>query len=173
MDWRKTAVIPENASPDAAAVDSISAALPAEQRVILACRTVRFEFNFWVVQNGATIVLTNQALMVAKDRLFGRPKADRIIPLQEITGTGAGPLLDVGPTWEVTFSANRGVQGTMYFAGPQQAEQVEGVLRAAVSDVLTELADSDLAQLHRGLAQAYSPYSRWWWYSASSFCACS
>lgn len=133
MDWRETAVIPEKASPDGTVVDSISAAIPSGQQVLLACRTVRFEFNFAVFEHGGTVVLTNQALIFAKERLFGRPKADRIIPLQEITSTGVGPLLGVGPTWEVTFSANRRAQGTMYIRWPQDAEQVEAVLRVAVS----------------------------------------
>lgn len=152
MDWRERAIIPEEARPDETVVDAIAATLPNEQQVLLACRVVRFELNFMVFEHGGTVVLTNEALMFAKERLFGRPKADRIIPLQEITSIGAGPLLGVGPTWEVTFSANRGAQGTMYIRWPQAAEQVEAVLRTAVSDTLTEAVDPDLAKLHRELA---------------------
>jgi hypothetical protein len=124
VDWRETALVPENAGPDPAAMDSIMGGIPTGQQVLLACRTSRFEMNRWVARM-ATIVLTNQALIVAKDRVFGRPKADRIIPLQEITRCGFGPLLGVGPTWEVTFRGKRGAPGTMYFDGPAQAEQVE------------------------------------------------
>lgn len=149
MGWRETAIIPEKANPDETVVDSICARLPSGQQVLLACRVVRFEFNFMVFEHGGTVVLTNQALMFAKERLFGRPKADRNVLLQEITNIGAGPLLGAGPTWEVTFSANRGAQGTMYIRWPQAAEQVEAVLRAAVSDMLTETVDPDLAKLHR------------------------
>jgi hypothetical protein len=156
MNWRETAVIPENASPDESVVDSICATIPDGQKVLLACRVLRFEFNFAVFDHGGTVVLTNQALMFAKDRTFGRPKADRNIPLQGITSVGAGPLRGVGPTWEVTFIANRGAQGTMYLRWPPAAEQVEAVFGAAVSDVLTEAVDPDpdpdLAKLHRELA---------------------
>jgi hypothetical protein len=39
MDWRETAAIPGNASPDVTVVDSISAAIPGGQQVLLACKT--------------------------------------------------------------------------------------------------------------------------------------
>ncbi len=151
MDWRETAVVPEDANPDPAVVDSIAGAISAGQRILLACRPKRFEMDM-VVYQSATVVLTDQALIVAKDRMFGRPKPDKVIPLSDITGSGFGPLLGVGPTWEVTFARKRGIGASMYFAGPVQAKQVEGELRAAVSNVLAEAADPDLAQLHRGLA---------------------
>ena len=99
----------------------------------------------------AAVVLTDRALIVAKNRIFGHPKADRTIPLEEITRSGVGPLLGVGPTWEVTFQGQHGTVGTMYFGWPPDAEQVERELRAAVSEVLAEIADPDLAQLHRSL----------------------
>jgi hypothetical protein len=158
MDWRDTAVIPEDADPDPAVVDSIAEAIPAGQRILLACRPKRWEMDMLAYQS-ATVVLTDQALIVAKDRTFGRPRPDKTIPLSEITGSGFGPLLGVGPTWEVTFTRTRGIGASMYFAGPVQAKQVEGELRAAVSNVLAEAADPDLAQLHRGLAagQAQPP----------------
>lgn len=152
MDWRTTAAIPEDAEPDQAAADAIAAALPAGQRVLLACRASRFEMDMWVAKY-ATVVLTDRALIVAKDRAFGRPKADRVVPLEEITACGFGPLLGVGPTWEVTFRGKRGA-GTMYFSGPVQAQQVETELRAAVSSVLAQAADPDLAEFHRSVAAA-------------------
>jgi hypothetical protein len=158
MDWRETAVVPENANPDPAVMDSIAGKIPAGQRVLLACRTRRFVMAA-LGYGSATVVLTGQTLIVAKDRTFGRPKPDIVIPLGEIAGTGFGPLLGVGPTWEVTFDRKRGIGVSMYFAGPAQAQQVEGELRAAVSNVLAEAADPDLAQLHRSLAagQAQPP----------------
>ena len=105
------------------------------------------------------MVLTDQALIVAKDRTFGRPSPDKIIPLSEIASSGFGPLLGVGPTWEVTFDRKRGIGASMYFAGPSGAKQVEGELRAAVSNLLAEAADPDLAELRRSLAagQAQPP----------------
>jgi hypothetical protein len=41
MGWRETAVVPEGADPDPAAVDSIASTLPAGQHVLLACQTTR------------------------------------------------------------------------------------------------------------------------------------
>ena len=153
MDWRVTAVIPEGAAPAESIVDSVCAALTVDQEVLLACVTSRLEFGMWVA-HGATVVVTNQSLMVAKDRLLGRPKANKIIPLLKITHCGVGPLLGVGPTWEVTFRAEYGSQGSMYFAGPSQAQQVESALREAVSGLRAEMADPDLAQLNRSLRTA-------------------
>lgn len=151
MDWRQTAVVPEGADPHPAAVDSIADALPAGQRVLLACQTTRFEWSVWVARM-ATVVLTNQALIVAKGRIFGRPKADRIIPLSEITATGVGPLRGAGPTWKVTLRGQRLTMGTIYFDGPAPAEEAERVLKAVVASAPAETADPDLDWVHRRIA---------------------
>lgn len=153
MNWRDTAVVPDGAEPIDGVVDAVVGTFPTGERVVLACRTSRFEMDLWVARI-ATLILTNRALMIVKDRLFGRPKPGKVIPLKEISSCGAGPLLGVGPTWEVTFSGKRGARGTMYFEGPLQAEQVERELRTAVSNVLAEARDPDLAQLNRALAAA-------------------
>jgi len=151
MDWRETAVVPKGAGPDPAAVDSIASALPAGQHVLLACQTTRFEWNVWVARM-ATVVVTNQALIVAKGRMFGRPKPDRVIPLSEITATGVGPLRGAGPTWEVTFRGQSTAMGTIYFDGPAQAQEAKRALEDAVSGALAEAADPDFAQVNRSFA---------------------
>lgn len=148
MDWHETARIPKGADPDPAAVDSIANALPADQHVILACQTTRFETNVWVARM-ATVVLTNQALIVAKGRIFGHPKPDRTIPLKEITATGVGPLRGAGPTWEVTFRGQGNAVCSIYFDGPAPAQEVETVLRAAVPGALAEAEDPGVAQVIR------------------------
>jgi hypothetical protein len=153
MSWRDTAVVPDGAQPIEGVVDALADTFSAGERVVLACLTSRFEMDLWVARI-ATVILTNRALVVVKDRLFGRPKPGRVIPLQEITSCGVGPLLGVGPTWEVTFTGKRGARAAMYFDGPLQAEQVERELRTAVSNVLAEARDPDLAQLNRELAAA-------------------
>ena len=38
-NWRQTAIVPEKAGLDAAAMDSIAASIPASRQVLLACRT--------------------------------------------------------------------------------------------------------------------------------------
>jgi hypothetical protein len=151
MDWRETAVVPEGADPDPAAVDSIASTLPAGQHVLLACQTTRFEMNVWVARM-ATVVLTNQALIVAKGRMFGHPKPDRVIPLSEITATGVGPLRGAGPTWEVTFRGQGTATGAIYFDGPAQAQEVKRALEAAASSAPAEAADPGLAQVNRSIA---------------------
>jgi hypothetical protein len=148
MDWRETAVVPDGPAPNEVAVDAIAGEIPAGQRVLLACRTIPFEIDLWVAKF-ATVVLTDRSLIIAKDRVFGHPKADRVIALEEITACGFNPLLGVGPTWEVTFTGKNGAAGTMYFNGPTQAEQVESELRAAASSVRAEATDPDLAEFHR------------------------
>jgi hypothetical protein len=151
MDWRETAVVPDGAGPDPAAVDAIASTLPVGQHVLLACQTTRFEWNVWVARM-ATVVLTNQALLVAKGRLFGHPRPDRVIPLSEITATGVGPLRGAGPTWEVTFRGQGYAMGTIYFDGPAQAQEVKRVLEAAMSGARAEAADPGLAQVNRSIA---------------------
>ena len=149
-DWRATALVPDDAQPDPAAVASILGAIQAGQRVIVACRSLRFEMTGWVARM-ATVILTDKALIVAKDRIMGRPRPDRTIPLKEITGSGCGPLLGVGPTWEVVFKAPHNAVASMYFAGPAPAEQVAAALERAVF-LASDTADPDLAQLKRSLA---------------------
>jgi hypothetical protein len=151
--WRDTATIPEDAQPSPNAVDALARTIPAGQQVLLACRSLRFEMSAWVAQT-PTIVLTDQALIVAKDRLFGQPRADRRIPLEEITASGCGPLLGVGPTWEVVFRARHNATASMYFSGPVPAEQVHEVLQDAVSMARGAAADPDLAQFQRSMAAA-------------------
>ena len=69
-DWRATALVPDDAQPDPAAVASILGAIQAGQRVIVACRSLRFEMTGWVARM-ATVILTDKALIVAKDRIMG------------------------------------------------------------------------------------------------------
>jgi hypothetical protein len=149
--WRDTAIIPDGAEPNPDAVDAVIRFIPADQRVLLGCRSLRFEISGWVAQS-PILVLTDRALIVAKDRLFGRPKADRRIPLQDITAGGCGPLLGVGPTWEVVFRTHRYSQASIYFPGPAPAEQVHAALQAAVSSACADAADPDLAQFRRSVA---------------------
>jgi hypothetical protein len=153
MSWRDTAVVPEGAEPIEGAADAIADILPDGERILLACRTSRFAVDMWQASI-VTVILTNRTLMVVKDRLFGRPKPSKVIPLQEITSCGCGPLLGVGPTWQVTFTGKHRAAGSIYFPGPVQAEQVEKELRSAVSNLLAETRDPDLAQLNRELAAA-------------------
>ena len=47
-NWRQTAIVPEKAGLDAAAMDSIAASIPASRQVLLACRTRRFEMAGWL-----------------------------------------------------------------------------------------------------------------------------
>jgi hypothetical protein len=152
MNWRNSARIPENAAPNPESVDGIVAALPHTERVLLACRTGRFEMASWVARM-PTVVLTTGALHIAKDRLIGRPRIDRSIPLADITGSGYGPLLGVGPTWEVSFRGAYNAVGTMYFDGPVEAETVEAEIRAAVT-AISATADPDLAAFHSSVTAA-------------------
>jgi hypothetical protein len=99
----------------------------------------------------ATIILTDQALIVAKDRIMGRPKPDKTIRLAEITASGCGPLLGVGPTWEVVFRARHNAVASMYFSGPIPAEQVAAALERAVY-LARDTGDPDLAQFKRSVA---------------------
>jgi hypothetical protein len=150
-DWRARALVPDDAEPNATAVESILAAMPAGQRVLAACRSLRFEMTGWVARM-ATIILTDESLIVGKDRVIGRPRADKTIPLDEITATGCGPLLGVGPTWEVVFRARHNAVASMYFPGPVPAEQVVAVLKTAVSATRLNEADPDVAEFQRGVA---------------------
>lgn len=108
--------------------------------------------NGWVAQM-PTIVLTDHALIIVKDRLFGKPKANRMVALEEIAATGCGPLLDVGPTWEVVFKTRGHATASMYFSGPVVAEQVHKVLQAAllsVTDPELRVATAEFTILFHG-----------------------
>jgi hypothetical protein len=59
MDWRRTALVPENAPPDPRVMESIAATIPADRLVVLACRTGRFEMAGWVARM-ATVILTDR-----------------------------------------------------------------------------------------------------------------
>lgn len=153
MDWQTTALIPENAPPDSVAMNAIAAALPSTERILVACRTGRFEVAGWIARL-STIAITDRAIYIAKDRLLGRPRIDRSIPLEDIVGSEFGPLLGVGPTWEVAFKGPHRSVGTMYFDGPIEAEAVETELRHAASAIQAATNDPDLAAFHRGIAAA-------------------
>lgn len=128
--WRDRVVVPAGAEPDAGAAEALIGELGADEQPLAAFRTWRFEVMFEAKM--ATVVLTTRRLLVAKDKMFGRPKLSRAVDLREIVGSSFGPLLGVGPTWEVALRLRSGGVGTMYFDGPSQCEPIESRLRSAV-----------------------------------------
>ncbi len=149
--WANTAWTPQGM--DAPRTPSVDAIVSATDKVIAAAATIRFELRPFLAKMG-TVVLTSQDLRVAKDRMFGNPRVDHTVALSDIEASRFGPLLGVGPTWELTFRVTgRGV-GTIYFHHPNSAEQIERRLREQAGRLQAEAADPALAQLHRGLAMA-------------------
>jgi hypothetical protein len=154
MNWQSVAWLADGSdSPRKDAVDALVANLASDHSVLAALSSSRFEMTPFLAKMG-TVVLTNEAILVAKDRLFGRPKTDLTVHLSNIRGTAVGPLLGVGPTWEVAFQNERGVYGTIYFQDPANAERFERELRSAIGRQRAEAADPDLAEAHRALALA-------------------
>jgi hypothetical protein len=136
MNWRDTAFIPDGGRPSETDIDSIVSKLPAAQQVRMACWVRRFMINLGADLPGATVVLTDQSLIVAKSRFFGSARPGWIYKLDEIERWGWGPLRGVGPAWEVQFEMHdHGILyiASMYFAGPTQAEPVARELGAAVN----------------------------------------
>jgi hypothetical protein len=136
MNWRDTAFFPDGARPSETDIDSIVSKLPAARQVRMACSVRRFMINLGPDLSGATVVLTDQSLIVAKARIFGSARPGWIYKLEEIERWGCGPLLGVGPAWEVQFEIHEHGMlyiASMYFAGPTQAEPVARELAAAVN----------------------------------------
>jgi hypothetical protein len=153
MNWRQTAFIPDGASPNDTDLNSIASAIPPDQHVRMACHVLRFQLGFGPALQGATVVLTNRNLIVAKDRAIKNARPDFVYKLSEVVSLGCGPLLGVGPTWEITFTINergRGKSGSIYLPGPLEAEPVA----SKIGEAIRALHDPDLAQFQRSMDAA-------------------
>lgn len=132
MGWQEDVVIPKGAEPAAEAVDALLVGLRSGEQPVVAFRTHRLEMSGYVARF-ATVVVTNQRLLVAKEKTFGRPKLSKSVDLEDVIGSGFGPLLGVGPTWEVGLNLRHGGVASIYFDGPHQCEPVENAIRRAAT----------------------------------------
>lgn len=151
MDWTSSAWSPTGSdAPRGDVVDALCVSLAPGERVLAAIATTRFELPPFVGKI-ATVVLTTKSVIVAKEKIFGRPKPNLTLAVDKIQASGVGPLLGVGPTWEVNFRLDRGQSATIYFQSPPDAERFEQELKRAAGRAGAEANDPDLARLHLAL----------------------
>ena len=114
--------------------ENVVAALASElgdgESAICAASTMNVSYRGFRSQAGVAL-LTDQRMLIAKPKTFGRARANVALDLRDIVGCSAGPLMGVGPTWVVEFQA--GETGTMYFLEPSASEEFERQLRLAIS----------------------------------------
>ena len=118
------------AEPDGGVVAALTHHLKSGEVPVAGARSSHFEFQLTKVQN-VTLLVTNMRLLVAKDKMIGKPKPVVSIDLTDLVSTGFGPLYGVGPTWQANFHTTRHELAVMFFAGPVQAEAFKDALHAA------------------------------------------
>ena len=137
----------DGASPREDAIAALTHSLANGEIPLVGASTTHFEFGFH--KTGlATLLVTNQRIIVAKDKMFGKAKPAVSVDLSDLASTGCGPLYGVGPTWEVHFHTTRNEPAIMYFNGPAEAESFKNGLH-----------DAAIASMNGGLIpeQAESP----------------
>jgi hypothetical protein len=120
----------EGAPPNANIITALTNSLRVNEKPLLGAGSSRFQFGFHDLQMVA-ILITTERLLVAKNKLFGKPKANFSIELSDVASCGYGPLRGVGPTWEAHFTTLRDSPAIMYFRGPVPAEEFKDRLKAA------------------------------------------
>lgn len=119
----------EGAKPEVDSLRALAASLHPGESPVLGALTYRYEI-FLSKGVMANLLISDRRLLLAKSRAFGRFKVDKEVDLARVTHIGFGPLLGVGPTWEVAFRAEGGRTGSMYFAGPLESEPVARALQS-------------------------------------------
>jgi hypothetical protein len=123
------------AEPNEQILAGLTHALRPGEHPLVGARSGQFQFGLDKVQM-ATLLVTDQRLLVGKNKLFGKLKPVVTVELKDMASTGFGPLYGVGPTWEVHFHTVNQQPGIMYFDGPAQAEAFKnGLHHAAVAGV--------------------------------------
>jgi hypothetical protein len=82
--------------------------------------------------HGPWAIITNQRLLIVKDRLVGGPKIADATNLGDIESTGVGPLMGVGPTWSVAVVDKHKRPAQHYFLEPNEATEFHDWLRSVV-----------------------------------------
>lgn len=78
----------------------------------------------------ATVLLTNQRIIIAKDRLLGKPRIDRSLRLNGIKNMQYGPLLGVGPAWVLQLTDSESILWSIQFSQGSDCEEFAGALEA-------------------------------------------
>ena len=120
----------DGAPPNANIITALTNSLRPNEKPLLGAASSHFEFELHKLQF-VTILVTTERLLVAKDKMFGKPKANVSVELSDIASCGYGPLMGVGPTWEAHLKTLRNSPAIMYFKGPVPAEDFKDGLKAA------------------------------------------
>ncbi len=134
----------KGAEPREVNLAALLAELGEGEQPRLACMPIELETSAgqFMDMKIPTILVTNQRILVSKDRLFGKPKVNWQLDLKEIETVGMGPLHGVGPAWEAHFHTHRRSPTVLLFDGPQQAEDFRNGLRDAGVESITSASES-------------------------------
>lgn len=137
------------AEADSRTVAALSHLLGAGESPVAGASSSRFQYRLHDLKN-VTLLITTSRLLVSRGRLIGQPRADVEVDLTRLATSGHGPLMGVGPTWEVHFHDLDSQPALMYFRGPQQAEDFQRALAAAARGACGPPADGppDFDPLH-------------------------
>jgi hypothetical protein len=126
-------------------VDALVPLLGTTERIRLALFT-RYVSTDAFKAKGAVVLITDEALYAFKDKLFGKPKIDLRVPLEDIDYVNSEPFDGAAfPAWIVTWRA--GAVGSFLVSTADGASTAASTLSLGAGAT----RDADLAQFQRAL----------------------
>lgn len=132
------------AEPDEANLAALMLELEEGEQPRVSCRPtiVKSTEGDFLDVRVPTILITNRRVLVSKDKLFGKPKLNWQMDLEQVDTFGFGPLNGAGPAWEAHLHSVSGNPAIFIFDGPQQAEAFRDAVREAGVEALHAQGDS-------------------------------